>query len=197
MAIHGVKSGKISAMIFKSHAGESSPVKRKIIRVVIFVALVGLVVSTSVRVGFAAYNLNFTGTYVHPGQKGASDLDPEVTLEVAQSDGAIEVTREEQGSKTTNRFSLNGAESDCVSPGDVAGKCKARLKGKTLILEYVVLSNDQTTGATVHIRTTEEWQLSGDSKTLTIKLHVDFPDRAASAVDSEGRSLEVDKYTRQ
>lgn len=170
---------------------------KKINRFVIFVALVGLVVSTSVRVGFAAYNSDFTGKYVHPGQKGASDLDPEVTLEVVQSVDAIEITRVEQGSKTTNRFSLNGAEGDCVSPGDVAGKCKARIKGKTLILEYLVLSNDQTTGGTAHIRTIEEWQLSGDSKTLTIKLHVDFPDRAASAVDSEGRSLEVDRYIRR
>lgn len=171
--------------------------KSKISRVVIFVALVGLVVSTSVRVGFAAYSLNFTGTYVHRGQKGDSDLDPQVTLQIVQSDGDVQVTREEQGSKTTNRFTLNGAEGDCVSPGDVAGKCKARLKGKSLVLEYVVLSNDQTTGTTVHIRTVEEWQLSGDSKTLTIKLHVDFPDRPASAVDSEGRSLEIDRYIRQ
>jgi hypothetical protein len=159
--------------------------------------MVGLVAATTLHVGFAAPNLDFTGKYVHKGQKGNSDIDPEVTLEVVQKDGAIEITREELGSKTSNRYTLDNSEGDCVTPGDILGKCKARLKGKSLLLEAVVLSDDHTSGVPVHIRTVQDWQLSSDSKTLTIKLSVDLPDLPAHSEDSKGQSYDVEKFTRE
>jgi hypothetical protein len=176
---------------------ETPPVTRHIRKLIQFAATVSLLAAATLHVGYAASNLDFTGKYVHKGQKGNSDIDPEVTLEVAQKNGAIEITREELGTKTTNRYTLDYSEADCLTPGDLAGKCKARLKGKSLIVEHVVLSDDHTSGVPVHIRTIEDWQLSSDSKTLTIRLYVDMPDRPSSSGDSKGQSQDVEKYTRQ
>jgi hypothetical protein len=161
------------------------------------IAAVALSTTVTPRVGLAANNQNFTGKYLHPGEKDRSDLDPAVTLDVVQSDEAIEITRADPGGKTSNRYLLNGAEEDCVSPSGVSAKCKAQLKGKFLVLEVVVASRDRDSGALVRIRTVEQWQLSGDSKTLTIKLRVDFPDNHSINASSEAQSLEADRYMRQ
>jgi hypothetical protein len=161
------------------------------------IATVALFTTATPRVGLAASNQNFTGKYLHPGEKDRSDLDPAVTLDVVQSEEAVEITRVDSVGKTSNRYLLNGAEEDCISPGGVSAKCKAQLKGKSLILEIVVASRNQESGALIRIRTVEQWQLSGDSKTLTIKLHVDFPDNHSINASSEGQSPESDKYIRQ
>ena len=196
MAIHLVLCDKKSDMILKTMP-RLPPVTRRIRKVIQFVAMVGLVAATTLQVGFAASSLDFTGKYVHKGQKGNSDIDPEVTLEVAQKNGAVEITREELGAKTTNRYALDNSEGDCLTPGDITGKCKARLKGKSLIVESVVLSDDHTSGNPVHVRTTQDWQLSSDAKTLTIRLYVDIQDRPSSTGDSKGQSSDVEKYTRE
>jgi hypothetical protein len=161
------------------------------------IATVVLFTSAAPRVGFAANDQNFTGKYLHPGEKDHSDLDPAVTLDVVQSDEAVEITRVDSVGKTSNRYLLNGAEEDCISPSGVSAKCKAQLKGRFLILEIVVASRDRESGALIRIRTVEQWHLSGDSKTLTIKLRVDFPDNHSINTSSEGQSLESDKYIRQ
>jgi hypothetical protein len=49
----------------------------------------------------------------------------------------------------------------------------------------------------IHVRTVEQWQLSGDSKTLTIKLRVDFPGAGSGMSSNEGQSVEEDKFTRE
>jgi hypothetical protein len=161
------------------------------------VALVVLAAAAIPHAGFAAGNLNFSGKFVHRGDKSRSDLDPEVTLEVVQTEQAIQITRADQGGKTSNRFLLNGAQEDCVSATGVPAKCKAQIKGKSLILETIIESKDQSSGALVHIRNVEQWQLSGDSKTLTVKLRVDFPGGNSNISSSEGQSVEDDKYIRQ
>ncbi|MGA9672188.1 MAG: hypothetical protein WBQ94_23445 [Terracidiphilus sp.] len=169
---------------------------RRILSAAISIATVALFATAIPHVGFAANNLNFSGKYLHRGSKGTGAFDPEVTLDVAQNDDAIEITRADSGGSTTNRYPLNGTEQDCAGPGGVEGKCKAQLKGKFLILQTVVVSRDLTSGTTVHMRTSEQWQLSSDSKTLTIKVLVDFPDRRSSD-SSEGQSSEASKYIRQ
>ncbi len=170
---------------------------RRILSAAICVATVALVTAAAPHAGFAATDQNFTGKFLHRGAKDRSDLDPAVTLDVVQSAEAIEISRADPGGKTSNRYLLNGAEQDCVSPLGVSARCKAQLKGKSLILETVVASRDHESGALVHIRTVEQWQLSGDSKTLTIRLHVDFPDNRSMDSSSAGQSLEADKYLRQ
>jgi hypothetical protein len=91
---------------------------------------------------FAATNLNFTGKYVHRTGKGGSDVDPEITLDVVQNDQTVEVTREASVGKTSNQYSLNGSEQDCVSYTGVSAKCKAQVKGKSLILESITETTD-------------------------------------------------------
>jgi hypothetical protein len=145
----------------------------------------------------AAANLNFSGKFVHRGDKVNSDLDPEVTLDVVQSDQAVEITKEGPGGKSSNRFLLNGSEQDCVTSNRVSARCKAQLKGKNLLVESVVDSPDQTSGGLVHIRTVEQWQLSGDSKTLTIRMRVDYPGAHSGMSSSEGQSVEEDKFIRE
>ncbi|MGA3047228.1 MAG: hypothetical protein ABSD67_11430 [Terracidiphilus sp.] len=169
---------------------------RRILSAATSLAAVALFAIAIPHVGLAANNQNFSGKFLHPGTKGDSDFDPAVTLDVVQTDGAIEITRADPGGSTSNRYPLNGAEEDCVGPGGVAGKCKAQFKGKFLVLESTVISKDLTSGSTVHMRTVEQWQLSSDSKTLTIKVHVDFPD-GHSSTSSEGQSSDASKYIRQ
>jgi hypothetical protein len=170
---------------------------RRVLSAVISIAIASLVTTANPRVGLAANNQNFTGKYLHRGEKYRSDLDPPVTLDVVQNEETITITRVDPGGKTSNLYPLNGTEEDCISPSRVSAKCKAQLKGKSLILETTVASRDQESGALVRIRTVEQWQLSGDSKTLTIKVHVEFPDNHSSNSSSEGQSLEADKYMRQ
>ncbi|HVI79553.1 MAG TPA: hypothetical protein VM715_15580, partial [Candidatus Acidoferrum sp.] len=69
----------------------------------------------------------------------------------------------------------NGPEGDYTSPGGLAGRCKARLKDKTIIIEAVALAHPEPT-TTVRMRTKERWQLSRDAKILTIKSDADFTD---------------------
>jgi hypothetical protein len=170
---------------------------RRSIPQILFVASVALAAIAVPHAIFAAPNLNFTGKYVHRGDKSNSDLDPEVTLNVVQSDQAVEITKEGPGGILFNRFLLNGSEQDCVTSNRVSARCKAQLKGRNLIVESLVDSSDQTSGGLVHIHTVEQWQLSGDLKTLTIRLRVDYPGARSGMSSSEGQSVEEDKYTRE
>lgn len=145
----------------------------------------------------APANLNFTGKYVHRGDKVNNDLDPEVTLDVVQDGQAVEITRDGPAGKTSNRYLLDGSEQECVGSNRTSAKCKAQFKGKYLVLESVVDSPDQTSGNLIHVRTVEQWQLSGDSKTLTIKLRVDFPGAQSGMSSNEGQSVEEDKFIRE
>ena len=96
----------------------------------------------------------------------------------------------------TNRYPLNGSEADYVSPGGVPGKCKARFKGSQLILESMVVARPQP-NVPVRLHTKERWELSKDSKILTIQTDVDFPDMPAaiSSVATEN-SPRKQKYVR-
>ncbi len=156
-----------------------------------------LAVALSADTGIAADQVNYSGKYSLRGQKGASGGETEATLNVVQNEDSIEITRIEQGRKTTNRYSLNGSEGDYTSPGGVSGKCKAQLKDKYLVLESVVAAKPQPNAPATRMHTKERWQLSADSKTLTIKSDVDFPD-APPAVSSMvgGYGSGTQKYTR-
>jgi hypothetical protein len=164
-------------------------VTRRILRIVVSVVAVALLATTTPHVGLAASErVDFSGKYLHRGQKDHSDLDPEVSLEVVQSEETVKVTRVDQGGTTTNWYPFDGSEGAYISPGGVTGQCKAQVKGKTLILDTIVLSTSQASGSPVHIHTKEQWQLSSDSRTLTIKLHMDFPDLPSSVSDTVGGS---------
>jgi hypothetical protein len=145
----------------------------------------------------AADKANYSGKYLLQGRKTVSGNKIDSAIEVVQSDESIEITRVEQGSRTTNRYPLNGSEGDYTSPGGVAGKCKAQLKDKYLVLESVVTTRPQPNAPPVRIHTKERWQLSSDSKTLTVKSDVDFPDAPRDVSSVVGESVSgTQKYTR-
>lgn len=124
----------------------------------------------------ASDKLNFSGKYIADQAKNPAEGENASTLEVVQSDDSVEIIRVELGKKTVSHCPLSGSDGDYTSPGGVSGKCKAQLKPKYLMLEAVVLTRPQQAASPVRMHTKEKWQLSSDSKTLTIKSEVDFPD---------------------
>jgi len=153
------------------------------------VGCVAFVVACTVATGLAADNANYSGryslqsgTYTFQGRKTASGSDTDSTLEVVQNADSIEITRVEKGKTTTNRYPLKGLEGDCTTPTGVAGKCKAQVKNKYLELESIVAVHPKVNGYTfVPPRFKERWQLSAESKTLTVKSWVDFPNAGGDA----------------
>lgn len=117
---------------------------------------------------------NFSGKYSVQDRKGKSVDDRRI--EVVQNESLIEVTEIDHGEPTTNRYPLDGSESDYVTPSGIRGECKARQKGKQVILESVVLAQPQGAAQLVREHTLQRWQLSSDSRVLTIQTEVDFPD---------------------
>jgi hypothetical protein len=125
----------------------------------------------------AADGQNFSGSYTLTGAKGDFDFGKDTvwTLSVVQTAAAIEVTRVMDGRASMNRFPLDGTESGYTSPTGVQGKCKGQLKGKNLILESVVVTYPARNRPGFDTRTRERWELSPNSKTLTIRNDVDYP----------------------
>jgi hypothetical protein len=170
---------------------------KQISNLVACVACIGFLVAYSGTPGMAADKANYSGKYSLQGRKTASSNKIDSTIEVVQSDDHIEITRMEQGSRMTNRYPLNGSEGAYTSPGGLAGKCKAQLKDKYLVLESEVTSKPSPNAPPMRIHTKERWQLSSDSKTLTVKSDVDFPDAPRDVSSVVGESVSgTQKYTR-
>jgi hypothetical protein len=125
----------------------------------------------------AAEGQNFSGSYTLTGAKGDFDFSKDTvwTISVVQTAAAIEVTRVMDGRTSMNRFPLDGAEGGYTSATGVQGKCKGQLKGKNLILESVVVTYPARNRPGFDTRTRERWELSPNSKTLTIRNDVDYP----------------------
>jgi hypothetical protein len=154
-----------------------------------------LVAAWSPNTALASDKVNYSGKYSLQGRKTASGSQSDLTLNVVQNEDSIEVSRVEHGRRTTSRCPFNGSEGEYTSPGGVPGKCRAQLKGKYLVLHSVVVTRPQPTGPPVRVHTRERWQLSADSRTLTIRTDVDFPSSpvgASAALDISG----TDKYKR-
>ena len=137
---------------------------------------ISLMVTWSANSVQATDKTNYSGRYTLQGQKSTSGIKTDSTIEVLQNQESLEITRSEQGHRTTNRYPLNGSEGDYTSSGGVPGKCRAELKGKYLVLESVVMARPQPSAPPVRMHAKERGQLSADSRTLTIKSAVDFPD---------------------
>jgi hypothetical protein len=170
---------------------------KRISNVVACAVCVAVAAVWSAKTGLAEDKVNYSGKYSIQARKTASGSETDATLEVVQNADSIEITRVEQGKRTTNRYPLNGPEGDYTSPGGVAGKCKAQLKDRYLVLESVVAARPQPNVAPMRIHTKERWQLSTDSKTLTVKSEVDFPDApgdVSALVGAYGSGTQ--KYTR-
>jgi len=166
----------------------------KSVRVSAWIVCVALIHVFAAKTALAGEPSHYSGKYSAVAAKPTVTADS--TLEIVQSDANIEITRLELGRRTTSRCPLDGSEGEYTSPGGVVGKCKAYLKGKYLVIESLVVTHPQPT-ASVRIHTRERWQLSADSKTLTIKSDADFPDFPASISGAvAGDTSATRKYTR-
>ncbi|MBZ5511121.1 MAG: hypothetical protein LAN70_08110 [Acidobacteriia bacterium] len=125
---------------------------------------------------FAATKPDFSGTYTAQQKNDSKSTAASVVLRVVQSDSAVEVTRVNGDKSTTNRFPLDGSEGDYTTETGVRGKCKAHVKNETLVLESLVASPGRTDRPSIRFHTTEQWQLSLDRNTLTIKTDIKSPD---------------------
>ena len=160
-------------------------------------ACICVVVTWPFDAGLAADKVTYSGKYSLQGRKNTSRGEGDAILNVVQSEDSIEITRVEQGSRTTNRYPLNGSEGDYMSSSGVSGKCKAQLKDKYLVLESVVTVRPQPNAPPMRVHTKERWQLSADSKALTIKSEVDFPDASYEVSSAVGADVSgTQKYTR-
>lgn len=156
---------------------------------VVFVACFGLAIAWSTRTGLAADQVNYSGRYSLQKMIGNSPAgDRRWTLDVKQNPDSIEITRSEKF-KTHSVCPLNGSEGNYTTRSGLSGKCKAQLVGDTLVVEWrstttpAILppdsgssnlpSNDRHSHRVQVQHATpmhgeERWQLSEDSKTLTI-----------------------------
>lgn len=140
---------------------------------------------------------DFTGSFSLSAVKGALKItkaDPWL-LRIAQTDQDIEITKMADGKSTTNRFKLDGTESPYTTESGVKGVSKARIKGKTLIVETLVIVHPKSNGPAVQTHTKEQWKLSSDLKTLTIRNEVDFPNSGLGGLQLVEPWSEV--YTRE
>jgi len=144
----------------------------------------------------AAEGQDFSGSYTLTGAKGDFDFSRDTvwTLSVVQTAAAIEVTRVMDGRASVNRFPLDGAKGGYTSPAGVQGKCKGQLKGKNLILESVVVTYPARNRPGFDTRTRERWELSANSKTLTIRNDVDYPESSLEGLHVAQPWTEI--YTR-
>ena len=120
---------------------------------------------------------DFSGSYTMTGVKGGSKSmkSGSSALQVTQTDTSIEVTKIIDGKSSMNRFKLDGTEIPYKSEGGAQGVGAARFKGKTLTIDTQVSTRPQANGPAVQIHTKEQWTLSADLETLTIRTDVDFP----------------------
>lgn len=125
---------------------------------------------------FAATKPDFSGTYVGQQKKESKSTAASVVLHVVQTDSAVEVTRVDGDKTTTNRFPLDGSVGDYATETGVRGKCKAQIKKETLVLESLVASPAGANRPSIRFHTIEQWRLSPDSNTLSIKTEIKSPD---------------------
>jgi len=116
---------------------------------------------------------DFSGSYTLTGGNRRFDTRKAslVTLNVLQTLTEVEITMVKDGRKTVNNFRLDGKQNEYNSLRGPIGKCKGHIKRKTLILEVFWTATthipDHPDGAT-SVYSREVWELSRDSKTLTI-----------------------------
>jgi hypothetical protein len=129
---------------------------------------VALVYSCAV---LAADQPNFSGTY---NQQKPKPPKPH-TLRVSQSQIAIEVTSENAGKTAVTRVPLDGSAVECTTPSGAAGKCRAQIDGSQLTIESNVFTRTEPNGPLARMHLRQDWQLSADGKTLTIRNQIDSP----------------------
>jgi hypothetical protein len=119
---------------------------------------------------------DFSGSYRLTGAKGAFKVNKAAPwlLRVVQTGADIEITKVAEGKTTTNRCKLDSTALPYTTEGGAKGTCKGQFKGKTMVLETDVTSQTPKSPS-VQMRTKQQWTLSSDQKTLTIRNDVELP----------------------
>jgi hypothetical protein len=122
-------------------------------------------------VSAVADNPDFSGSYTLTGGDRRPDAlkTTAVTITVVQTPIDVEITKIKNGQKMVNRVTLDGKSGVFNNLHGPLGTCKAHIKDRTLILEISWTEHIENTQFTRSVRSTEVWQLSPDSKTLTIR----------------------------
>jgi hypothetical protein len=127
----------------------------------------------------AADQPNFSGTYTlkhsksefmsSKNQSRQTGPDEIIILRVIQDTEKLEITRSEAGRETSSLFSMKSGQGIYMVPGGASGNGKIQFKAKRLLLESEVILQPLQSGPRVPFVITERWELSPDSKTLTIQ----------------------------
>lgn len=114
---------------------------------------------------------DFSGRYLlKPAKVGKHDPPPTPRyLRVTQTEQTLEAAYTGDKHPMTNRYQLDGTISMNQTSGGMPSKDRARLRGKSLVIESLVVS----AGVELHFK--QKWQLSHDSQTLTIHMHCEAP----------------------
>jgi hypothetical protein len=123
---------------------------------------------------WAATKPDFSGNYALQQKKGDSPIS--TSIRVVETESVVEVTRVFGDRFVTNKFPTDGSEGDYVTEAGVHGKCRAQVKNDALVLESLVASRPNANAPALRFDTIEEWRLSADSRTLTIKTEIKCPD---------------------
>jgi hypothetical protein len=130
--------------------------------------------------GVLAQNgVDFSGTYrlVSIKSENGSKKIPDSTLTISQREGVLERTSIRDGKTLVNHYTLDGKECKNVTSGGAPSTDKAQAKGKNIIIRSVVPLNAPPP-ASSSVVTTEKWELSKDSNTLTVHSKLEFPGMA-------------------
>jgi hypothetical protein len=136
---------------------------------------------------------NFAGSYKLTAIKGGIRQQQAAswTLRVAQTESIVEVTKAMDGFEISYRCPVDGEPAKFSTPDGGIGTCRARWKEKTLELEKLISRRPKPKAAEVQTQIWERWKLSSDSKTLTIRVDVNFPGTPISGAQLIGPSTEI------
>lgn len=143
---------------------------------ILMIPMVFLLVAPPVSV--AAPKHDFSGEYTLVASRGAFKFHGAAwVLHITQTDSSIEIVKDVDRQKCISKFKLDGSEGVYTASSGQQGPGKAQMRGHALIIDGTVTHLESTnTGMLIHSH--EKWELSGDGKTLTVNVHVDFPKSA-------------------
>lgn len=140
-------------------------------------AAMAVAVSAFIAPVLAAQSMpDFSGSYTKISPK-SSEIQ---TLQIRQTESAVEVTVTIGNRKSINTFTLDGTVRPYLNTVGNSGTCAAHWKGKRLVLEVTVVKPPQAGHSTLQVRTRAEWELSGDSKKLTSRDTIDMSEGSLS-----------------
>jgi hypothetical protein len=161
----------------------------KNVRVSVWIVCASLIGTLAIKTAVASGQSLYSGDYADLARSSATRSFS--TLKVNQTSANIEITRTELGKTMISHCPLDDWGGEYTGPG-FAGKCRAFFKGKYLVIESDYVQPKIST----RIHRKERWQLSADSKILTIKSIVYLSDFRDDNTTIPGPISQMRTYTR-